>query len=525
MSRDRRQPLRILASRCAVATHKRRVQMSSFPVRCLQRGLWCAIVDPPEEVVNTTMTALSYVRKDYDGQKNRMNFKNIRCCQVQHDPRGAAPPQLLFLAGHKQRLAAALADRGMRLKVKKLQGLGNVTSPTASRFDFSRLEDASWRWGQERIIRHLADKEMGQLKLCTGFGKTRLLSYICDAFPDAKIAITSAAVDVLENIYNELAARIPNVGLFSSRRKSDGHRVVCVSGKSLHRLPWAVDLFLCDEVHDYGTANYMRGMSSTYLNGARRFGFSASVGDRQDDADFELEGMFGPTIVNIPYSLGVKHGCVVPIQVRWTKIEGNDPVKPDAPRWLREKLGLWNNAYRNAVIAAQTKQFGEDEQQLITVTSIEHAVRLKHILPHFTLVHAENNLDEERRRKYIEKGYLQPNEPVITAERRENLRAAFEQGSLKRVIATGVWNQGVNFKRLAVLHRADAASSKVKDTQIPARTSRLCDETGKSTGVVFDYFDAFNPKLKEKSRSRLRHYEAFGWEQRFVSIYSGEGSE
>ena len=93
------------------------------------------------------------------------------------------------------------------------------------------------------------------------------------------------------------------------------------------------------------------------------------------------------------------------------------------------------------------------------------------------------------------------------------MKKAFEEGKLKKAIATGVWKRGVDFRRLAVLIRADGKNSPVADYQIPGRTSRTCAEVGKEISVVIDFKDQFNETLKRRAQDRRRNYKTKGWAQ------------
>jgi Ni/Co efflux regulator RcnB len=51
------------------------------------------------------------------------------------------------------------------------------------------------------------------------------------------------------------------------------------------------------------------------------------------------------------------------------------------------------------------------------------------------------------------------------------------------------------------------------DTQAPGRVARIHHESGKQTGVVYDFQDHFDRGFKTKSQTRYRNYDKKGWEQ------------
>jgi late competence protein required for DNA uptake (superfamily II DNA/RNA helicase) len=108
-------------------------------------------------------------------------------------------------------------------------------------------------------------------------------------------------------------------------------------------------------------------------------------------------------------------------------------------------------------------------------------------------------------------GLIEGDFAPMTDRRREDLRLAFEDASLRRVIATDVWSTGVSFDRLAVLLRADARSSTIKDEQIPGRVSRTHPD--KPAGLVIDCDDSFDQGFSRAFQSRKRNYRSKGWRE------------
>lgn len=70
-------------------------------------------------------------------------------------------------------------------------------------------------------------------------------------------------------------------------------------------------------------------------------------------------------------------------------------------------------------------------------------------------------------------------------------------------------NTMVDFPELAVLIRADGATSKIASSQIPGRLSRLAE--GKTSGVLVDFGDEFSKWSDGRSRSRFNNYKKTGW--------------
>jgi len=408
---------------------------------------------------------------------------------------------LITPAGYYERIKSVLSSNGIESSLKDLRPIPPLV------VNWTEVDSYDLRYKQRETLESIVASERGYVCWPTGTGKSFLVGLICGLFPKARIVITTRHLDPLNDLYNNLCGTVPSVGVCTSKKKTLGHRVMCYSSGSLHRVdPEDVDFLIADEVHELATDKMLEVFAQFRFN--KMLGLSANHGDRFDGADFELEGVFGPLIASLSYEEGVKHGMIVPIDVEWQdmQMDRNPCFGMDGVPALRH--GIWRNKWRNAKIAEDARSYPE-EQILITVKTVEHAVHLKKYLPEFQLCYS--TLSDSDRARYIRQGLISDDEPDMTYTRRNALKKAFERGELKKVIATTVWNRGVNFKKLQVLIRADASSSAIDDTQIPGRLSRTIE--GKSCGVLIDYLDQFDDRLANKARKRFRDYEDKKWNQ------------
>jgi len=489
--------------------------MAKVSVRIRKDGGLLAIDSPSETVFGILTEALSYTRVvQLRGKEAKMHGSNVKtvpiACYTYTPSREGFQARLITSSGFLWTVARVLREHGYRPVVK------DERPEDAKKFKpaWQRLRRVDWRYKQRFCIDQMLKYSCGRIDCPPGYGKSYLMRLFCQLLPGATTVVSTHSTDVLEQIHDELSKSIPRVGLIYGKRKIEGDGIHVVSGKSLHRVDWPTDILLVDEVHEWATDDYLRRVGAKSFQNARKYGFSASQAHRMDLAHFELEGPFGPVIAKVSYQKAVEHGCVVPIQIWWRSVNlrGN-PAEGVKNPVERDRWGLWTNGARNQLIAEDARQFDENDQVLIAVETIEHAMNLKRFLPEFSVCHSEHGLSDEDRLWYVTNGFIQPNEPRMTAERRYKLKKAFEDGRLKKVIANSVWKRGVDFKQLAVLIRADGKNSAISDTQIPGRTSRICDATGKEFSVVVDYLDEFDDRLHGRALDRASNYCANGWKQ------------
>jgi superfamily II DNA or RNA helicase len=391
--------------------------------------------------------------------------------------------------------------------------------------DWSRLDpNVKFRSNQREILEKMLAADRGRIIVPTAVGKSFLIQQYVSLLPKARILVSTYSTQVLKQLHQDLNKMLcGRVGIWcGDTKKMPDARVVCVSQGLLNNyLPAKgeqnVDVTIIDEMHEWGSEKRLEILSNVRY--AKMFGLSANK-TRPDKADFRLNGLFGPVLAEMNYDEAVERDLITPIWIVWVPVRSNqDPVahlgstdgEGKSSFWqcaAREKFGVWRYALRNKAIANAARLFNEDDQILITVKTIEHALYLHKLLPEFTVVYAPKDYKQllRFRRKNLLEGV-----PRMTKERLDFLKHSFSEGTLKKAIATGVWSRGVNFPQLSVLIRADASDSTIADTQLPGRAARKHED--KTVSLVFDFTDEYNPTLLDKASARRKRYKAHGWKQ------------
>jgi superfamily II DNA or RNA helicase len=470
---------------------------------------------PPAKAQRALEQVLAYTQKkllygasqfDADGVKRRLDC--IPKQLYRYDPLG----RMVCSFGFIRRVKNILEENGVKLRYidvdpERKRPKCYESSPDRVKQHFQ------FRARQEECLHKIMMNMGGVVHAITGFGKMAMMAMQILTYPHATFHVITRSGQLVEKIGDYLTRYIPNIGQVGYGRRKKGDRVTVFTAASMHHSDWDADFILCDEAHELladGSVSQLR-----FYQHARPFAYTASPTGRLDGSDIRMEGIFGNTIFHISYPEGVKLGLVVPIRVDWTDVQlyrnpcaGLDDVK-------KKRWGLWQNTDRNAIIAKKARQFSADDQVLILVETIEHAVYLRQHLPEFKMVYAPNESDILD--SYKKSDLIPQDEQIMTPTMLEALRNQFEQGHLKKVISTSVWSVGIDPQQLTALVRADGAASEIRDIQAPGRVSRIHTQSGKNVGIVCDFRDQFDTGLYNKARKRFNHYKAMEWDQIIVS--------
>lgn len=467
---------------------------------------------PPQALKDLLEPELTYKQlvrlighRSYDSYGHRQHVRAEKKVLFAYDGLG----RLVTKAGFLTRLREKLEGADYRVTVVDR----TPPHPRPDRFDadwdevFRRFD---LRHGQDKLLTAVVANDRGIIEAPPAYGKSHSFIYVPFLYPNANVLVVCTRKDVVQSLVSHLTKYVPNVGQVGAGKRTAGRVTVCTAQSLKHIVFDDVDVVLADEAHELAASGYASNLGR--FNWAHMYGFSGSPWGRRDGTGVRLEAIFGGNIFTMTYQEALDLKLVVPIHVEWLNVQTASNPATGYVDTARMRHGLWRNEHRNAIIAEKARKYGPDEQVLIMCTTFEHAVYLRQHLPDYTLCHAERADDDALFARFVRDGMLPADEPPMTDRRRITLRTRFEEGKLKKVIATDVWSTGVNFVGLSVLIRADARSSSIMDTQIPGRVCRLHDAT-KPFGVVVDCLDQFDDGFKEAARKRRRNYAAKGWQQ------------
>jgi superfamily II DNA or RNA helicase len=215
-----------------------------------------------------------------------------------------------------------------------------------------------------------------------------------------------------------------------------------------------------------------------------RYLFGLSGTDWRDDgADLLLESVCGERIYNMPSSKLIEEGFLVPPNIVLLEVP---PYVEELPKHYPSVYSKYitKNEIRNGmIIDSARKLIDKGKKVLILVRYLSHGNELAKILGDLPIYFVNGDVDSQTR---------------ISVKR------DFENGDLKCLIASSVFDIGVDIPSLDALILAGGGKSTVRTLQRIGRVIRICDN--KKNAIVVDFID--NARYLDKhSATRIAVYE------------------
>lgn len=212
------------------------------------------------------------------------------------------------------------------------------------------------------------------------------------------------------------------------------------------------------------------------------YGMSASPW-RDDGADILIEAFLGRKIIDISAKKLIKQGYLVKPDIRFIA-PAPYPFKTGKYQKIYSKY-IVENEQRNNLILKCTRALVEQKfKPLVLFNSIKHGKILNELLS-----------------KEFSVGLLSGED---NSKKRDKVKSDFDTGKIKCILASKIFDIGVDIPALSGLIIGSAGKSSVRALQRIGRVIRPCE--GKTLAAVFDFADQA-PYLNEHSKIRKEIYE------------------
>lgn len=439
---------------------------------------WCKVDLEGRPVPQEILKVLSYVDKQQSFQSYRWTGRYDPVIKCLYNKRNNA-----FPTGLLPLVMGALGSS------ERPEIIDERISPT---IDWQAIppEIADYGEGHQRIaLETMQDSCRGTVEGITAMGKTFVEAGFATSFP-GNVLILSHRREIFDNIVrrcNDYCGS-SDIGIISANKVRPA-RVSCamvgtLSSRiaSLKSYLNQVDAILVDESHHCSIKSQYFPIIQACGRAYYRFGLTATPWRESGDTISVFAGT-GPIIYSYDYHQAVSDGVVVPLEVYLAPITTNLKLPILFTFHDVYEIGIVKNDERNAKIVKIAKHLhAKGENVLILVWQLDHGRRISKMLddtPH-EFVHGSS-----------------PN--------RASAKEDFENGDLPILVASSIYDEGVNIERVENVIIAAGYKSERLLVQRTGRGMRTFE--GKKKCRIFDFMDLSHDMLTRHSRARLKYYK------------------
>lgn len=324
-------------------------------------------------------------------------------------------------------------------------------------------------------------------------------------------------IEELRNLYMNLQASDDVKDYFEGVQKRYKKLLYSLNKEAYEKYYDAIDLLnntravVCDEAHRAGAESYWKVFH--YLKNARvKVGLTGTLDKTKKISMSRIRGLFGKDLVKVTNKQMIERGVSARPHIRLVPIDEPTDLEPRIQATMMAKgysqlptadllsyqiaydLGVVHNEYRNRIVAELAYKASSklDKQAvLIMVTSIEHG----------------ELIGEQLDKLGAEYQFLQGKDDSAT---REKAIDDIVSGKLKIVIATKIFEAGIDIPNLKVLILCDALKSYISVIQKIGRVLRVMPD--KRDVFIFDVVDRTQNSLFKHAQDRVRYYKDEGFE-------------
>lgn len=324
-------------------------------------------------------------------------------------------------------------------------------------------------------------------------------------------------IEELRNLYMNLQTSDDVKDYFEGVQKRYKKLLYSLNEEAYEKYYDAIDLLnntravVCDEAHRAGAESYWKVFH--YLTNARvKVGLTGTLDKTKKISMAHIRGLFGKDLVKVTNKQMIERGVSARPHIRLVPIDEPTDLEPRIQATMMAKgysqlptadllsyqiaydLGVVHNEYRNRVVAELAYKASSklDKQAvLIMVTSIEHG----------------ELIGEQLDKLGAEYQFLQGKDDSAT---REKAIDDIISGKLKIVIATKIFEAGIDIPNLKVLILCDALKSYISVIQKIGRVLRVMPD--KRDVFIFDIVDRTQNLLFKHAQDRVRYYKDEGFE-------------
>jgi len=468
-------------------------------------GLSTSLYHKLDGVLSFYVTGYQFSKAYTNGYYDRKTKKWERWDGKKHLLKSIGQGQFTFYTGLLKKVGALVKNSGEPYQLKDLR-------PEVKFGRKLKTRNMEAREYQDQVLRACLHQKSGIVKSCTGSGKTCMIARLV-AETNVKTMIYVISCDLLyqtkEALENFLSIKVGMIGdgradvrkvnvcsiytavqALGKKYKTYGEddyfrsRKEKVDAKNKAKIAKAIresQMLIVDECQICGTST-LETIYESSKSARHCFGFSGTP-FREDNADLIIHGICGgQEIVEISASELIKKGYLVQPKIRFINVP-EMPNLPDRYQSIYKAYIVENEVRNDKIVKAAERLIELGRQVLILVRQIKHGEIL--------LEKLEDKFDT-----YFLNG-------EIDSEERNRVRKEFVNGEIKLLIASTIFDMGIDIKSLSALILAGSGKSSGRALQRIGRVIRPDED--KKDAIVVDFIDKAK-YLTQHSYERLKVY-------------------
>ena len=369
----------------------------------------------------------------------------------------------------KEKISINVTDKRKKIK--------NVPSNLRSFFpeEFEHTEH------QESALEAMLKTHCGIIKAPTSSGKSSIIIAYLKVTKQPSLILVNK-IDLANQLYNNIKDAGLDVGICTGKKFIEEDIMVSTifSIKKIKNIE-DFKIVIVDETHHSCSNVYQEFFKKN--NVPFRFGFSATP----ENSDPFKWGLTKQHVGSIIYEVNAHELMDKKVLAKPTIKFLNHNCKRTLDWESGYRINIIGNESRNNKIKEVVEDY--DVPTLIIVRYIDHGNILEKLLENSVFLNGD-----------------------VSSDDRQEAVKDFENGKIKTIIATAIFNEGISINAIRLLVIASAGKSKIEVLQRLGRSLRIDKKTNKYTVDVYDFFDKGNRFTEKHSKERIRIYKKEGFD-------------
>jgi len=383
-------------------------------------------------------------------------------------------------------------EKGIEYSIVDQRKKSDLVNQESIDIDKLELEGIQLRDYQKESLNAILKKGRGVIKAATNSGKTEIGIALCKILSPLNCLWLTHTKELLFQTADRFKERTgESVALTYGGEVDFSKRIIIALIQTLSKrlnvsyvkdfLKKKIDILIIDEVHHSDSMSFHNIAMKT--DAFYRIGLSATPFAKGKLPSMKIRSITGDEVLEIANEFMIDKGYSAPPIIIFETINCPQDIGNLNYQDAYEKGIVFNEERNNRIL----EKFAENRKKraLILVQRLDHGDILSEKIK-IPFVHGE--VDQDKRREIYKK---------------------FKKGALRHLIASTIYDEGVDYAGIEVLILAGGGKSEVRSIQRIGRGMRKMQ--GKNNVIVYDFIDNTNMYLLKHSLERLRTYSKEGF--------------